>query len=65
MQKFEFDEACFNVSDRVMAMIQWLLLRHDRVTQAERLQLTFDCAGGRVSAEVKERETLDPALLRS
>lgn len=60
----QFDDLSVNVSERVIKMIRWLLLRHDRIAVSDRLQITFDCAGSTVSAEVRERELVDAAILR-
>jgi hypothetical protein len=52
------------VDKRVATMVRWLLMRRERVAAPERVRIAFDCAGSTVSAEVKERERVDPALLR-
>jgi hypothetical protein len=52
------------VGERVFTMVRWLILRRERVAAPEKVRIAFDCAGSTVSAEVKERERVDPALLR-
>ena len=52
-----------NVTDkRAVKIVLWLIHRLDEIT-SERFQLTFDCAGNDVRAEIKTRERIDPALL--
>jgi len=45
-------------------MVLWVLTQAERLVALDRVQVTFDCAGSTVSAEVRERERVDPALLR-
>jgi hypothetical protein len=40
--------------------MRWLVANAERVTRPQKIQLTFDCAGSSVSAEVKERERVEP-----
>jgi len=49
---------------RLAMMVTWLVRRAERVTAPDNIQVTFNCAGSRVSAEVKERESVDAAFLR-
>ena len=58
------DNEQVRVDGRIAQMIAWLLARCERVSASNNIAITFNCAGPNVSAEVKERERLDAALLR-
>lgn len=47
---------------RLVALIRWLITYRDRFEDKARVQLTFDCAGDRANATVKERSDVDPTL---
>jgi hypothetical protein len=47
---------------RLAAMVRWLAANAKRVSEPQKIQLAFDCAGSSVSAELKEREQVDPAF---
>jgi len=46
----------YELTGRVETMVRWLARNEARITGASKLQVTFDCAGKTVSAEVRERE---------
>jgi len=46
----------YELRGRVEALVRWLVRNEERITQPAKVQVTFDCAGGQVSAEVKQRE---------
>jgi hypothetical protein len=49
------------MTGRVATIMRWLAANVERVTLPQKIQITFDCAGASVSAEVKERERVkDP-----
>lgn len=52
----------YQLTGRVAAMVRWLAARAERLMVPEKIAVTFDCAGSRVSAEVKEREKVDSAF---
>lgn len=45
-------------ADRIEKIIAWLQEHHDKVCCPDKVQIVFDCAGGRVSVEIKERLTV-------
>ena len=45
---------------RTASIIHWLVTNVERVERPEKVQLTFDCAGRAVIAELKEREKVEP-----
>jgi len=49
----------FRVQGRVARMIVWLARNAERLLAIDQVALTFNCAGPRVSAEVKEREPVE------
>jgi hypothetical protein len=61
--KLMIDGKKVEVGERVSTMVRWLILRRERVAAPEKVRIAFDCAGSAVSAEVKERERVNPALL--
>lgn len=60
----ENDGRRYELRGRVAQMVHWLSTRADRLMESPKISITFDCAGQTVSAEIKERERVDPALLR-
>jgi len=54
----------YELRGRVAGIVRWLAENEGRLTQPGKVQLVFDCAGSSVSAEVRERERVDPAFLR-
>jgi len=54
------DSTEVTVTGRVAMIMRWLVANAERVTRPQKIQLTFDCAGSSVSAEVKERERVEP-----
>ena len=54
----------YELRGRVAGIVRWLAENEGRLTQPRRVQVTFDCAGSSVSAEVKQREQVDAAFLR-
>lgn len=59
------DGSCrYELNGRVALMVRWLAVRAERLGAINKVAVTFDCAGSRVSAEVKEREAVDAAVLR-
>jgi hypothetical protein len=46
---------------RLAALVQWLVTHRERFEHQEKVQVTFDCAGDRAIAVVKERVDVDPA----
>lgn len=40
---------------RLVKIQRWLTSNAERIARPEKVQLTFDCAGGKVVVEVKER----------
>lgn len=57
-ERYEFDSG-----SRVALMVRWLATQAARLS-ASKLSVTFDCAGSSVSAELRERERLDPDFSR-
>jgi len=57
-------EQRIELSSRVAAMVRWLAEQTERVSVPDKIAVTFDCAGSKVSAEVREREPVDTAFLR-
>jgi len=56
-------EKPLNGNGRVAKIVRWLIDNQERVSRPERVQLTFDCAGRSVEAELKEREKVgDPSI---
>ncbi len=51
------------MAGRVAALVLWLL-RNERRVERDKIELTFHCAGPKITAELRERERLDAALLR-
>ena len=48
----------YEVNGRVETMVRWLVKNEGRVNRPSKVQVTFDCAGKQVSAEVKRRERI-------
>ena len=59
----EIDGKRIEIDGRVATLVRWLVARRGKVTAPDKIQIAFNCAGSSVSAEVKERERVDPALL--
>jgi len=49
----------YELKGRVETMVRWLARNEARITGPAKLQVTFDCAGKTVSAEVKRRERIE------
>ena len=48
----------YEVNGRVETMVRWLVKNEPRISRPSKVQVTFDCAGQQVSAEVKQREQI-------
>ena len=44
---------------RPRAILRWLLEHRERIEQRDRIQVTFDCAGERAQAVIKETDYID------
>ncbi len=42
-------------ADRIEKIIAWLQAHRDKICCPDKVQVVFDCAGGKISAEIKER----------
>ena len=51
----------YELRGRVEALVRWVVQNEERITRPTKVQVTFDCAGKTVSAEVRERERVTPA----
>jgi tRNA U54 and U55 pseudouridine synthase Pus10 len=49
----------YELTPRVGKIVQWLLDRQQDIAQPDKVQVTFDCSGGSVCVEVKERQKID------
>jgi len=52
------------LSARTLAIVRWLIANEALVTEPAKVQVTFDCAGGTMSVEIKRREKVTSAHLR-
>lgn len=41
-------------ANRLKRIIEWLKRNQERIESPDRIQLTFNCAGGRICTEIKE-----------
>ena len=48
----------YEINGRVETMVRWLVRNEPRINRLPKVQVTFDCAGQQVSAEVKQREQI-------
>jgi len=58
------DDKQITIDGRIAAIVRWLLKQRRRIEALDKMEMTFYCAGPKVSAEMVEREQLDAALLR-
>ena len=49
----------YELRGRMAVMVRWLVSRSQRLMASDKVAVTFDCAGRKVSAEIKERELVD------
>ena len=50
----------YELRGRVEALVRWLVRNEERITQPAKVQVTFDCAGPVVNAQLSEREQVTP-----
>ena len=50
-------------TNRAHKIASWVLANADEINDAENIQITFNCAGGAVSVEVKNRRKVHTAQL--